>query len=510
MRHYLHTLAMAIPLLLSCCNVCDAEGPSAPADPAVFVMPREFPPFREVMKGAEWDKQFAAALKSLGDLEALSHSSFPSAGSKIHHVDADRPGSQLGLVAGDVIVEVDGEAIYQKDMNSFRQDHDQQLTVVNAAGVSRQVAIHAGKLGIAMRPMLRPELVYLREGVRNPKWDAYAAVGAAMCRSNPVVAETAWYHAMKLGYAADAISDYCGAHAAWRAGQMEEALARAAVLQSLPKIPAALDAEDLGYGLAVANFKMEQALARQLTAMPGAARGDADFVDRFQNLINAYHQRPAAERVGPAPSEIAAYVKKSLLKEMDPLLQNDKVDDDYANWLRDEMARDRWVNTEAESGHFASNMQIPRGEARDVELAVDINLRRFDDQDSRYARVLTVALVNCDEAEFTARGLYPGGQRMLDVRVEENGTCTIAVGSRDGFRAQRLSVDEAIAGNRRFRLRLLHAAGRDEVWIDRRRLLYLPSTENPKKIGFHFGAVGVKADLHMSFYKLDPGQVEGK
>jgi hypothetical protein len=510
MRHYLHTLAMAIPLLLSCCNVCDAEGPSAPADPAVFVMPREFPPFREAMKGAEWDKQFAAALKSLGDLEALSRSSFPSTGTQIADVDSDGPGSRLGLVAGEVIVEVDGQAIHQMDLNFFRQDHDQQLTVVSAAGVPRQVAIHAGKLGISSQPMLRLELVYLREGVRNPKWDAYAAVGAAMCRSNPVVAETAWFHASKAGYAPDAISDYCGAQTAWRTGPIEEALARGTMLQSRKKIPAALDVEELSYGLALANFKLEQALARRLTVMPGAARGEGDFVERLQNLTNVHHQRPEAERLGAAPSEMAAYVKKSLLKEMDPLLQNEKVYDEYAKWLRDEMGRGKSIHTEAKTDHFASNVQIPRAEVQDVELAVDINLTRFDDQKNNFDRVLTVALVNCDEPGFMARGLYPGGQRMLDVNVEANGRCTIAVGSGEGFAVQQISVEEAIAGNRRFRLRLLHAAGRDEVWIDRRRLVYLPSTENPKKIGFHFGAVGVKADLHMSFYKLDPGQVEGK
>jgi hypothetical protein len=90
------------------------------------------------------------------------------------------------------------------------------------------------------------------------------------------------------------------------------------------------------------------------------------------------------------------------------------------------------------------------------------------------------------------------------------GPCIITAHSNDGLAPQRVSVEDSIANKRRFKLRRLHSGGRDEKWIDQRRLLYLPSTENPKKIGFHIGAVGVQGDVHLSFYPLDPRPVDGK
>lgn len=491
-----------------------ADDVVSPTDPVVFVSPRQTPSFREVLKGGEWDKQFAVALATLGDLDALTRSTYAASGALIGQLVANEQGAKLGLVVGDIITEIDGRPINQREFNDFREDHDQQLTVVNRDGGSRQLTISAGPVGINVISVLRPELVYLRAGARNPKWDAYAAVGAAFCQVNPSLAETAWHHAMKAGYSADAISDFCGAHIAWRGGRMEEALACSVWLQSRKKIPAALDAEMLHYALGVANFKLEQALARNMSAAPGPARVEGDLGDLLQGLLSAHRQRPEAERIGPSPSEIALYVKSSLLKQMEPRQQDReefKQYEDEARKNRDQLAKQEGpFHLEAPAGSFRTVMQMPTVDAQDVELSVEVKLKRFNDGDSPYTNELTVALVNCDDPKYSGKGLYPAGDRMLNVVIEPTGECAIRLRSKDGVTVQRTQITVEMAGNRQFKLRLLHAAGRDEVWIDQQRLLYLPACEQPKRVGFHFGTVGVKADLRVSFYKLDPLQVPVK
>jgi hypothetical protein len=490
--------------------VIRADEDAARVDPAVFVAPYQSPPFREVIKGAEWDKQFAAALGTLGDLEALCHSAFPSAGTRIGEVDPDGQGARRELVEGDIIAEVDGEALNQGELNAFRKEGDQKLTIVGRDGVARQLTISAGKLGISITPMLRPELVYLREGARDPKWDAYAAVGAAFCRVNPGLAETAWHHAIEAGYVPDAVSDFCGAHLAWRGGRMEEALAYCAMLRSRKKIPAALDVEALGYALEIASFKMEQALARRANDAAGPARVEGDVGELLQTLLAAHRQRAEAERLGPSPSEIASYVKSNLLKQMAPRLQDNKEFDDYAKWVRDQLARQQGpLHMEAQTDSYDTVMQMPKVDAADVELSVDVKLKRFDSHAGGFAKCMTIALVNCDDPELIANGFTTPNERMLNMEIDTNGLCLIHLKSRDGVLVQRVSVAEEIANNRQFKLRLLHAAGREEVWIDRRRLLYLPACEKPKRIGFHFRTVGAKADLRVSFYKLDPRLAPG-
>jgi hypothetical protein len=66
-----------------------------------------------------------------------------------------------------------------------------------------------------------------------------------------------------------------------------------------------------------------------------------------------------------------------------------------------------------------------------------------------------------------------------------------------------------VLNHRQFTLRLIHAAGRDEVWIDQRRLVYLPAARNPRKIGFRLYATGITVETRVGFSKLDPKQVSG-
>ena len=489
---------------------------AAGVDPALFVMPRKAPAFRELTQAAEWDKQFAKALSDLGNLDQLKDSEQPSAGCRVDRVNEGSQAAAIGLKVGDIIREIDGRPVGQKNINAFREEHDQQMTVVGKDGTSREVTIHAGMLGFNGRAVVRPELVYLRQGVRNAKWDAYAAVGAARCIDHPNLAETAWHQAMKAGYVADGLSDYCGAQIAWRQGRNQEAVDFCALLNARKDIPESLEVEMFSRQLAIANFKTEQALGGRMVFSPPVLEGSMppEWMEWLQLLQDTHRRLPEAQRIGPSPGEIASYVKTSLLKDMVPWPNEDDDINRYRREVRDEFARqDRPFEMKAPCHHYWVFPELPKDEAADVELIVHARMRPADPMLPGATAGFAVGLIDGDEAPVADRNGNPSDtQRQFLSAWAEVWGLGLVHQSRDANHEgieQVVNVGEAVLNHRQFTLRLIHSAGRDEVWIDQRRLVYLPAMRNPRKIGFRLYATGVTVETRVGFSKLDPKQVVG-
>jgi hypothetical protein len=510
-RRSLWKLALAI--LLSWPRAALAQESAAPVDPAVLVMPAAAPAFREVLKGAEWDKAFAEALRKLGDLEALAKSGLPEAGARIDTVDYFiGQGGQLGLKPGEVISEIDGVAVDDDHFAGRREERDQTITVVGVDGKARQVTISAGKIGVNLSPFVRPELVYLRRGTRDVRWDALVAVGGANCVSNPDLAETAWGRAMQAGYKADYLSDYCGMQIAWRQGRNEEAVAYCAMLHGRAGIPGMLSFEHITQQLAIGNFKIAQAMAMRMTAEPGESKAEGDLGDFLQGLLEGHRQLTEKQRFGPSPSEIASYVKTNLLKEMEPWSTHNEEYDKYNREAMVKLAKqEQPLEMSAPTAHYRAFQLIPKRDAEHVELIIRTKMFATDEQTSRYNKHLVVSLADCDEAAGVVDPLARRRNPLfLTVSINPQGLCRIEMNRSGLVRVTSIPVAEEIGDRRQFTLKLLHAGGREEVWIDRRRLLYLPAARQPKKVGFQLNVVGTTASVRADFSKLDPQQVPEK
>jgi hypothetical protein len=489
---------------------------TAAIDPAIFVMPRKAPVFRKLTEAAEWDRQFAKAFSDLGNLDRLKDSEHPSAGIRIDRVDEGTQAEAIGLKVGDIIREIDRQPVGQKEFRTFREDHDQQMTLVGTDGMAREVTIRPGTVGFNGRPVVRPELVYLRQGARSVKWDAYAAVGAARCIDDPKLAETAWHMAMKAGYVEDWLSDYCGAQIAWRQGRSQEAVDFCALLNARKDIPAPLDVEGFSRALAIANFKIEQALGGRMAFAPPVLEGSLppERMERLEQLLDIHRRLPEAQRTGPSPGEIASYVKTSLLKEMEPWPNQDEGTNRFRHDVRDELARQAGpFEMKVPCGHYRVIPELPRGEAADVELMVQARMHPADPLLSGATATFMVGLIDGDEAPVPDRNGQDSNrhQAFLSAWVEVWGMGIVDQrGDTDrGTIVQAVNVGESVLNHRQFTLRLIHAAGRDEVWIDQRRLVYLPAMRNPRKIGFRLYATGITVETRVGFSKLDPKQLMG-
>ena len=498
---------LAFPLLIILGVLAAESSAEDKIDPAIFVAPKGSPAFREVLKGDDWKKQLAAEVARLGDLDQLKDSARPEAGTWVARIDDGGQAKALGMVIGDVLSEVDDKPIYQKNSNEVRTSEDQQITVVGPDAMPRKLAIHSGKIGFNGLEVVYPERVYLRHGKRGAKWDAFAVVGAANCLANADLAETAWFHAMEAGYVADCISDYCGCQIAWRQGRAEEAVAFGAMLSTYKEVPPALDRETFIRQLGIAHFKIEQTIGGRMLVEPADAMANYDDANNaLRQLLEAHRALPEADRLAPAPSEIAGYVKTNLMKEMVPCFESPRPGSQkwHTDALNILVKHADWLKLPTPPGTYRLMMQAPKVAAEDVELVVRMKLRVTDQTTTRYSNTISFSLMNCDQPEYTNADWYFQQSKMLFVDIEPWGSLRCMQAMRSESPLQQLSVAEELAGGRQCTLRLIHTAARDEVWIDKRRLLYLPAADHPKKVGFFLQVIGVNADLKVEFAKLDP------
>lgn len=487
--------------------VAATQAAGATGDPETLAPPKDLPEFRELIKGEKWDAQYAEALTRLGPLDELAKSSLPESGTQVMFVVAESTAAKLGIVVGNVISEIDGKAL-DDDYDSRRLTREQQFTVVDRNGKARRIDVPAGSLGFDSLDLAWPERIYLRKGTRGAAWDPYAAVGAANCISKPDLAETAWRHALAAGYKPDFISDYCAAQIAWRQGRNPDALGYLARLQSRANVPGSLKVRTLTRELGLANFKLKEAQESLPVATNAAYPGNSS--ERLASLLSLHRALREADRVGPSPSLIATFPKTDLLPKIKPLLQGDKNMDDYQKWATKELiGKQGKYAEEIPTDHFRVLMESPGVDAPDAELVVQVQIKPHDLKPNQNGRLACFKLINCDETDPKGWSMrHPTTEGMLTASIEPTGVCLVMQGTRECTLLGHAHVIDDTAANRRFTLRLIHARGREEVWINQRRLLYVPALERPKRVGFAIGAQGMDIDVHVEFFKLDPTLAE--
>ena len=489
-------------LIFSQIAALSAEPITQPVDPAELVVPKSSPEFRQVVHPDAWQRRFDAALAELGGIKGLEESKAPDFGDEILRVRPGQPADALGIVIGDILTQVDDVVLRGIDLNTARRNRPQKITVVGKNAQPRILDINPGLIGIDMETLFRPELVYIRRGTRGPAWDAFAAVGAAYSQRDPALAETAWRAAIAAGYKPDFISDLCGALIAWRQGRNDEAVAFLACMETRQKRHPELSAERWVRRIALANFKVKQALAGRMIpdAQPTAPKDSADTLLNAELL--AHRALPAIARTRPSPFELTALKKDDLLTELAPLMGEPRELTAGENFVQDALRNRRTLPFREQTDHYNTFLLKPKAQTSDMEVEARLKFWPTDNGPSQHFKAVYVGIIDCDKVAPMGN-VYPESGATLAVGIRDIGTITVFQGAGNPIRVQAFDGRMSAAHRQSITLRLIHAGGRDEVWLNQQRILHLPSLDRPRNLGIHLGVSGMSIDLDTRVWKLN-------
>ena len=501
------TLLPAISIILfSQVAALSAEPTTQPVDPAELVVSKSPPEFRQVVHQDAWQRRFDAALAELGGIKGLEESKALDFGEEILHVADSGQAHTLGIVVGETMTQVDDVVLRGIDLNSARREKPQKLTVEDKNAQARILDINPGKIGVDIEAVFRPGLIYVRRGTRGPAWDAFAAVGATYSERDPALAETAWRQAVASGYQPDFISDLCGAVIAWRQGRNDEAVAFLASMETRQKRHPELSPELWVRRIGLANFKLKQALAGRMIpdAQPPAPKVPADTLLNAELL--AHRALPVIARTRPSPLQIAGLKKDNLLGELETFLVGGSRETDAAErYVENFLHAQKTLCFRTPTGGRQVFLLQPKTQTGDIEVEARLKIWPTDNNSDDSYKMGYVGIIDCDAVARLYRS-YPAAGGMLAVGIHDFGKIEVYQG------AERRSVVQSIDGrldsaNRQsMTVRLIHAGGRDEVWLNQQRILYLPSLDQPRKLGIHLTTVGLSIDLDTRVWKLNPPQ----
>ena len=484
-----------------------ADPTTQPVDPAELVVPKSPPEFRQVVHPDAWQRRFDAALAELGGVKGLEEAKAPHFGEEIIFVENGGPAHALGIVAGEIITQVDDMALRGVDLKDARRNRPQKITVVGKNAQARILDINPGKIGVDIEAVFRPDLVYIRQGTRGPAWDAFAAIGAACSQSDPALAETAWRRAIAAGYQPDFISDLCGAVIAWRQGRNDEAVAFLAVMETRQKRHPELSPERWVRRIGLANFRIGQALAGRMIPNPPPANTRSPADDFLKAELAAHTRLPVPGRLGPSPDQISHLKKDDLLGQLESLLSPAGESQFYHERAHDALRDRKTLPLDVPTAHYQTLIQKSKLETGDVEVEVRLQTWPTDKDESPWSKVVIIGIVDCTPADLSYEAYgYPARGGMLSAHIRGHGRINIFQGTDERVEVQTIDARQELRNRQWATLRLIHAAGRDEVWLNQQRLLYLPAVDQPRKLGIHLGAIGMSARVETRFWKLNPPQ----
>lgn len=482
-----HAAPGALAVLIAawgCCNAFAAE----PRDPLAEIAAQEPPAFRKLLADEQYAARSAPALAELGDLAALRASGLPAIGAKAVRIEPGGLADQLGLAVGDILVQMDDKPVRWLEFGrDLRQPGTMTIYDVDRSAL-RTVRFQPGPTGVFFASYWRPELSYLARGAPSAELDRHAVLAIAERSRDPDLAETAWHHAVAGGYRPDFLSAQCGAEIALNQGRAEAAWHFAQAARRLAR------ADDpvspiLLYQAALANFQLRSALdlTRQF---PVTLRGKTETLTM---LIEEFSAREDARRTLPPPSELARDMYRDDLRPRlavsDPL----RVEGLFLDVRGGEKARFR-PQTDAYQQFVMSTPDA----VSDFDFTVRLSLKVSDDQPGKFLKYVLLGAYAIDAEEggtlepMSIESRYGLLEFQIDgvdgsLNWEHSGLPT-----RFACPGGPLKVD----GRHEHEFRFLGVAGRGEMFIDGRRLAYVPLPEPPRPMAFVVKAVGMSVDLH--------------
>lgn len=480
----------------------DEPAAASQADPIEWRKPDKAAEFREVLKGNDYTLAFKQAASKI-DIAALEKADQPIAGQRVLAVLPGTQAARIGLKVGDLVTMLDGAQVWEHFLRS--PDQPQMMTFVDKAGTRRNAQIQPGMIGINARFQWQAEFEYLRGRARNPRWDKEVLVGILMRSSNPDLAETALHHAVHAGLTPDQLIDGVGAEIALEQGRNDAALDFVwSALVEHDTRPAQLNPTVL-YRAAIANYKLDVA-AEVLNDYAGAQSAEPAMLRRLAKMHRA---RPVQERSLPAPSEQVAGLRRL---DLAPVLEpaSDLTPKEWKDVLMNGMSFQQVVH----SSHFDLLAFKFNPAVRDMEAVVKLTIRPTDNDKTEYARAVEVFLSDLSENRAESKfigNVRKANQLYVGLHSETSNAVQPIILSHSGISGTTIVFEDPMIrldGKQEIELRLLRIGGQGEVFVNGRRMLYVPIDEKIDNLGFTLKIIGMTVEvkeLHLN--KLVPKAV---
>jgi len=164
-------------------------------------------PFKHLLNSENYRKRLEALMPRFEEILEEAKSECPELGIQATGVLPGSLADRSGVIEGDVITRVDGRGMW--DRLAPLTDEDTQFEFFNPQKGLVTAEAEPGKYGIYNQLYERPDLFYLRNSEqRNPEWDCEVTMGIHLRETDPLLAESAWYHAFEKGYQPDLLSHY--------------------------------------------------------------------------------------------------------------------------------------------------------------------------------------------------------------------------------------------------------------------------------------------------------------
>jgi hypothetical protein len=212
-----------IVLLLLCLTSPRFALGDASCGPLPWAPPTEAPKLRCTLSAKDYADQINAQLKQSDPSQVTDQ--MPWTGLLVSVVGPKSQAKKLGITPGYVLVKSNDVQIFSADdWERHRNANDTTSTVWSPATGNRVVNLQPGLIGVALKPYLRPEVLYLRELAAGTKADPVLFAAAACAQETPELSRAAAAHAREDGDA-DEFVYFVDAIAASEEGNFDDAIA---------------------------------------------------------------------------------------------------------------------------------------------------------------------------------------------------------------------------------------------------------------------------------------------
>ena len=485
-------LIVLVPWIFVALSLRAAE-PAAVTDPISWTAPQKAPLFVERIPIAAYSSRIAKARERAKEL-TLERAALPAHGLIVNRASSLGQAGKAGIETGDIFLTIDGKPLVDgNDISKFRANKAQTLTYFSRKRGLQTLDVQPGTIGINVKAFDRENPLMLEGKLDDPRWADELHIAGLIDAEDPELAETALARVVSSGFPRSGPLELAAARLAVNTGHYEQAMGIAKQALVAPRPMDVRPLNQLFFVAALSCYKLEAALelARK-SPDPELSRSIPDL----ERLVAAHKALPAAVRLAPAPSELAAtlfYDDLTLRTAQPPPtieLEADQAEvwkKIHEQWLID-LCAFKPVGFKVPSGHFDTFNIIPT--AKNMYFTCKFIAAPADNTPNKYVWNLLFSFVKSkppvDGQPSDGIGLQFFPQRFSPVAV---------VHPDKAFEIDAEPIPYDANLKTEHKIELYAIGGRFEALLDGKRFVYMPLDLSDEPMCVQFGYSGVNGEL---------------